>query len=91
MGVFFCCAAVQKGPAASAAGPPIFAQRRVDVRGTADVPHGWVCALRPAFNKGPTDSPVKTVCALRKNDDDAPAAEKPAAGGRQQSMRGAQN
>lgn len=91
MGVFFCCAAVQKGPAASAAGPPIFAQRRVDVRGTAASPHGWVCALRPAFDKGPADSPVKTVCALRKNDDDTPAAEKPAAGGRQQSMRGAQN
>ena len=50
-----------------------------------------VCALRPAFDKGPADSPVKTVCALRKNDDDTPAAEKPAAGGRQQSMRGAQN
>lgn len=91
MGVFFCCAAVQKGACRVCGRPPIFAQRRVDVRGTADVPHGWVCALRPAFDKGPADSPVKTVCALRKNDDDAPAAEKPAAGGRQQSMRGAQN
>lgn len=91
MGVFFAVPPYKRGPAASAAGPPIFAQRRVDVRGTAGAPHGWVCALRPAFDKGPADSPVKTVCALRKNDDDTPAAEKPAAGGRQQSMRGAQN
>ena len=90
MGVFFAVPPYKRGLPVCGR-PPIFAQRRVDVRGMTGAPHGWVCALRPAFGKGPADSPVKTVCALRKNDDDAPDAEKPAAGGRQQSMRGAQN
>lgn len=90
MGVFFAVPPYKKGGLPRLRQAPYLCAAPCRCAGDGGVPHGWVCALRPAFDKGPADSPVKTVCALRKNDD-APAAEKPAAGGRQQSMRGAQN
>lgn len=91
MGVFFAVPPYKRGACRVCGRPPYLYAAPCRCAGDGGVPHGWVCALRPAFDKGPADSPVKTVCALRKNDDDTPAAEKPAAGGRQQSMRGAQN